>query len=123
MRCQGSIVPWGTDSLAIRCSVLQPHNTVFVWSDVCVQCSLLCVYFTFRQQMLAKTKAEMEEAISAPVFKTNLRDIVSKENGFAHFEARLEPIGDPTLKVEWLKDGRPMEASEYCVRLQHLCRC
>lgn len=62
--------------------------------------------------MLAKTKAEMAEAISAPVFKTNLKDIVSKENGFAHFEARLEPIGDPTLKVEWLKDGRPMEASE-----------
>lgn len=63
--------------------------------------------------MLAKTKAEMDEAITAPVFKTNLKDIVAKENGFAHFEARLEPIGDPTLKVEWLKDGRPMEASEY----------
>lgn len=72
----------------------------------------LYVHFNFRQQMLAKTKAEMAEAISAPVFKTNLKDIISKENGFAHFEARLEPIGDPTLKVEWLKDGRPMEASE-----------
>ena len=65
--------------------------------------------------MLAKTKAEMEEAVTAPVFKTNLKDIVAKENGFAHFEARLEPIGDPTLKVEWLKDGRPMEASKYFV--------
>ena len=34
-----------------------------------------------------------------------------KEGGFAHFEARLEPMGDHTMKVEWFKDGRPVEAS------------
>ena len=34
-----------------------------------------------------------------------------KEGGFAHFEARLEPMGDHTMKVEWFKDGKPVEAS------------
>lgn len=61
-----------------------------------------------------KTAAEMAEVSTAPVFKTELRDATAREGGYAHLEARLEPVGDPTLKVEWLKDGRPMEASQYC---------
>ncbi|KAG7174091.1 Titin-like 19 [Homarus americanus] len=65
----------------------------------------------YRLQMLQKTSAEMAEAVTAPVFKTQLKDSTAREGGYAHFEARLEPVGDPALKVEWLKDGRPMEAS------------
>lgn len=61
-----------------------------------------------------KTAAEMAEVSTTPVFKTELRDATAREGGYAHLEARLEPVGDPTLKVEWLKDGRPMEASQYC---------
>ena len=61
--------------------------------------------------MQKKSQQEMMEAMTAPVFKTEPKDTTSREGGYAHFEARLEPIGDPTLKVEWLKDGRPMEAS------------
>ena len=34
-----------------------------------------------------------------------------REGGFAHFEARLEPMGDQTMKVDWFKDGRPVDAS------------
>ena len=34
-----------------------------------------------------------------------------KEGGFAHFEARLEPMGDASMKVEWLKNGKPVDAS------------
>lgn len=62
--------------------------------------------------MQQKTAQELLEMTSAPVFKTKLKDTSAKEGGYAHFEARLEPIGDPTLKVEWLKDGRPIEASK-----------
>lgn len=65
-----------------------------------------------RRQLQAKQSIEFVEPATAPIFKTNLKDTTAKEGGYAHFEARLEPIGDPTLKVEWLKDGRPMEASE-----------
>ena len=28
----------------------------------------------------------------------------------ARFETRLVPIGDPTMKVEWFKDGRLLDA-------------
>uniref|UniRef100_A0A8B9FKZ0 Ig-like domain-containing protein n=1 Tax=Amazona collaria TaxID=241587 RepID=A0A8B9FKZ0_9PSIT len=31
--------------------------------------------------------------------------------GPAHFECRLTPIGDPTMVVEWLHDGKPLEAA------------
>jgi titin len=47
----------------------------------------------------------------APVFTANMRDVQVMEGAAAHFEAKLVPIGDPKLKVEWLKDGHPIEAS------------
>merc|ERR1712128_271396 len=47
----------------------------------------------------------------APVFTANMRDQQVVEGASAHFEAKLVPIGDPKLKVEWLKDGHPIEAS------------
>lgn len=34
----------------------------------------------------------------------NLDHLVEGQN--AHFEAKLEPIADPNLRVEWFKDGR-----------------
>jgi titin len=33
------------------------------------------------------------------------------EGQHAHFECRLEPQNDPSLKVEWLHNGRPLSAS------------
>ena len=33
------------------------------------------------------------------------------EGSAAHFEAKLVPVGDPKLRVEWMKDGRPIQAS------------
>lgn len=69
--------------------------------------------FCCRLQMQQRTAQEIAEAATAPVFKTELKDATAREGGYAHFEARLEPIGDPNLKVEWLKDGRPIEASKY----------
>lgn len=66
----------------------------------------------YQQQMNAKYIQEQPESTSPPEFKTPIKDQLSiRESGFAHFEARLEPIGDSTLRVEWLKDGRPVEAS------------
>ncbi len=44
-----------------------------------------------------------------PRFVTSPRSLdrlVEGQNG--HFEAKLEPIADPNLHVEWFKDGRPI---------------
>ncbi|PSN37209.1 Titin, partial [Blattella germanica] len=66
----------------------------------------------YQQQQQYKYVQELPESTSPPEFKTPIKDQPNiREGGFAHFEARLEPIGDSTLQVEWLKDGRPVEAS------------
>ncbi|XP_046465810.1 titin isoform X2 [Neodiprion pinetum] len=66
----------------------------------------------YQQAMHQKYTQEQPERITPPEFKTPIKDQNSvREGGFAHFEARLEPVGDSTLRVEWLKDGRPVEAS------------
>ena len=68
--------------------------------------------YQYAQQQ--RTAVEVPESAYPPEFKAPIRDQLNiREGGFAHFEARLEPVGDSTLKVEWLKDGRPVEASEY----------
>lgn len=55
---------------------------------------------------------EVPESVAPPKFRTPIQNQVDmREGGHAHFEARLEPIGDSTMRVEWLKDGRPLEAS------------
>lgn len=42
-----------------------------------------------------------------------MRDVTVFEIQAAHFEARLIPVGDDKLKVEWLRNGIPIQACEY----------
>jgi hypothetical protein len=68
----------------------------------------------YQQQQHYKYVQEVPESTTPPEFKSPIKDQNNvREGGFAHFEARLEPVGDSTLQVEWLKDGRPVEASAY----------
>lgn len=58
-----------------------------------------------------QTRSVQDEVITqAPVFTMPIRDIRVAENQAVHFEARLIPVGDPKLKVEWLRNGVPLEA-------------
>lgn len=41
----------------------------------------------------------------------NLGEVI--EGKYAHFEAQLQPVSDPFMKIEWYKDGKPITASEY----------
>lgn len=56
----------------------------------------------------------MEEIIGQkPVFIRPLKNLGELQEGRnAHFEAQITPVSDPTMKVEWYKDGRPITASE-----------
>ena len=61
-------------------------------------------------------RQESVEEISSqrPVFIRPLQDLGELPEGRnAHFEAQLTPVSDPTMKVEWYRDGRPITASEY----------
>ena len=53
---------------------------------------------------------EVEETTSqVPVFTGSLKSIEVKEGQRAHFECRIIPVSDPTLKVEWLHNGAPIK--------------
>jgi titin len=66
-------------------------------------------------QQSKMTSSRMESVVEVnqpPQFNSPIQDQVNvREGGFAHFEARLEPMGDHSMVVEWFKDGRPVDAS------------
>ncbi|XP_055379031.1 titin isoform X2 [Condylostylus longicornis] len=65
-----------------------------------------------RRSKQQKFVQEAPQCTSPPVFKVPIKDQVNiQEGGHAHFEARLEPVGDSTMRIEWYKDGMPLEAS------------
>lgn len=63
----------------------------------------------------APTPAPEESVAQAPMFTQPMRDLRVAENQAAHFEARLIPVGDPKLRVEWMRNGVPIQACEYPV--------
>ncbi|GFY64285.1 titin [Trichonephila inaurata madagascariensis] len=65
------------------------------------------------QMQQRQTYVEVDQTVKQkPYFKTQLIEKLELNEGkMAHFEARLEPSGDSTMRVEWMKDGRPVEAS------------
>ena len=67
--------------------------------------------FQQSKQMMTRQESLVEPS-QPPQFTTPLQDQLNvREGGFAHFEARLEPMGDHSMSVEWFKDGRPVDAS------------
>lgn len=75
------------------------------------------------QQLEENSKYQKQESIEEtssqrPVFIRPLQDLGELQEGRnAHFEAQLEPVTDPTMKIEWYKDGRPITASKCHISL------
>lgn len=61
------------------------------------------------------TPAPEDSVLQAPVFTQPMRDLRVTENQPAHFEARLIPVGDPRLRVEWLRNGVAIQACKYFI--------
>ena len=50
-----------------------------------------------------------------------MKTIEVKEGQRAHFECKIIPVSDPTLKVEWLHNGQPLKQGEYLsILLEHI---
>jgi hypothetical protein len=45
-----------------------------------------------------------------PEFVTTPQDLSLIEYSLAHFECRLTPINDPSMRVEWFHNGKPLLA-------------
>lgn len=46
-----------------------------------------------------------------PTFIKPLQNIELPEGALSRFEAQLQPVNDPTMRVEWLFNGRPLTSS------------
>jgi hypothetical protein len=47
-----------------------------------------------------------------PKFKTHFKAQLNlRERDTAHYSAKLIPIGDPTMKIEWLRNGEPLRSA------------
>lgn len=51
-----------------------------------------------------------EMTSQAPVFTTSLKPVNIKEGQRAHFECRLIPVSDATMKVEWFHNNQPLKS-------------
>ena len=50
-----------------------------------------------------------DELSVSTVFTTSPKSVEVKEGQKAHFEARIIPVSDPTLKIEWFLNGQPIK--------------
>ena len=63
-----------------------------------------------------KQQTRREEEISRygpPSFMTPLNDLTIMEGEKAHLDAKVGPVGDPSIKVEWYCNGQAITASKY----------
>ena len=62
---------------------------------------------------LGRTKGDLsseEDLNQPPEFLSPLSDQMLAENSLAHFETRLTPINDPSMRVEWFHNGKALSA-------------
>lgn len=60
-----------------------------------------------------RTESSDEIVAQPPTFIRPLHDLGEINEGRnAHFEAQLTPVSDPTMKVEWYQDNKPITASK-----------
>jgi titin len=55
---------------------------------------------------------EDDRVYPPPQFIVPLSNVDQFEGGKVHFETRIEPVGDPTMWVEWYLNGQLIQASK-----------
>lgn len=50
-------------------------------------------------------------SMQKPMFKRKLKSRKQKTLGSVHFECVVIPVGDPSMKIEWLLEGKPLECA------------
>lgn len=56
---------------------------------------------------------EVERVYPPPQFIIPLQNVQQVEGAKVHMEARIEPVGDPNMIVEWFLNGQPLAASQF----------
>ncbi|KAG0723051.1 Titin [Chionoecetes opilio] len=58
-----------------------------------------------------ETVTTKEPVFEIPMFISHLNDVENTEGDNAHFECRVEPSRDPTMKIDWSINGKPLRAA------------
>lgn len=61
----------------------------------------------FQRQVSEDTGPQQKPTFIKPL--ENLDNLM--EGAFARFEAQIQPVNDPTMRVEWFVNGRPLTSS------------
>jgi hypothetical protein len=71
------------------------------------------IYLKHIERTYQEIPKRVEEPLppQKPAFTTHLRDLTLTEGERAHFDARVVPLSDQTMKVEWFLNGNPIESS------------
>ncbi|XP_075588793.1 LOW QUALITY PROTEIN: titin-like [Dermatophagoides farinae] len=65
-----------------------------------------------QQQAHRVTDVDDGKTQQKPIFTQPLHNVYNvREGSNAHLECRLIPVGDPSMNVEWYKNGRPLQHS------------
>jgi hypothetical protein len=64
--------------------------------------------FTRSDLALTESDAYDPRANRAPEFKAQMLNAGAEEGGFARLETQIAPFNDPYMKIEWFKDGQPL---------------
>lgn len=92
---------------AITSASLVVHTKESILSDTMNQEAMQKIHMLESRQQRAP--AVEEATFQAPVFTSPIKDQNLAENMPLHFEARLIPVGDPDLTVEWFRNGVPIQ--------------
>ena len=60
------------------------------------------------EQPIEGTKEQPEPTYEEPVFISHLNNVECTEGDNVHFECNVEPSKDPTMKIEWFLNGKPL---------------
>lgn len=60
-----------------------------------------------------RSESEESEVTKVPRFLVPLSSLKLKEGQAAHFMTKIEPINDPSMKIEWFHDSRPVPTGSF----------
>ena len=89
----------------------------FLFSTNCESIVIVCLLTRSAEARARRPEFQDDsEAFDQPPAFTHkprsLHNLVEGKN--AHFEAKVTPITDPNLSIEWFKDGRPITVGSRC---------
>lgn len=67
-----------------------------------------------------RPEQEEDTTKQAPIFTSSLKNCDIKEGQRAHFECRLIPVSDTTMKVEWFHNNVPIKSGKLIFNDNHM---